>query len=111
MASKEKIAELIKLLKAHLKSAEDWSEFPIAIEGLTIKKLPESKNKSASLSMVFNPLGKRKGTYFHNADEFKTTLDKMTEIVDKATILLKCIEKVNGVSATKTPKKSEGFKL
>jgi len=111
MAQSEKITKLLAQLKDHLENADDWEYFPIAIDGFSVQKLPANKSKGSSLAFVYNPLGKRKGVYYHTSEEYTTYLASMGEKQAKAITLLKCIEKTNGKVVKKVVKDVEGFEL
>jgi len=111
MVNKEKVALLAKELAKFLKTAKDWDVFDLAIDGISFQKLPESKKKPASIALIFNPLGKRKGTYFKDSDSYTKYNEAMTEKKDIATLLLKIVEKVNPTQSATITSKKDGFDL
>ena len=102
MATKENMAEVVKVLKDLLEKGDDWAT--LTINGLTIQKLPANKSKASSLALIFNPiiggLQSRKGKYFHDKDGFIGYLGAINEVSDLATRLLMLISKVNPKTST-----------
>jgi len=105
-------ADLVKTLKDLLKSGGDWESIPVSLKGnIEVVKLPANKKGTipAKLGIKFNPLNKRKGTFFFEAKNYIAYLTNMKESAEGMLKLLKIAEKLNGTVARTTVR--DGLKL
>lgn len=90
--------ELTDQLKTFIEEGLDWERKPTSVKGVSIIRLPKTKNRSASLAIDINPVNehgvpmKKKGIMIMNAAElaaFRATFSN--ERVDN---LVKALEEV-----------------
>jgi hypothetical protein len=90
--------ELTETLKAFIEEGGDWERKATTLAGVSIIRLPATKNRPASLAIDINPLGenglpmKKKGIMIMNAAElaaFRAVFNS-----DKMDSLLKALEEV-----------------
>ncbi len=102
--------ELTETLKAFIEEGADWERKQTTLAGVSIIRLPATKNRPASLAIDINPLGenglpmKKKGIMIMNAAElaaFRAVFNN-----EKADSLVKALEEVlpERKSAGKTKK-------
>ncbi len=102
--------ELTETLKAFIEEGGDWERKQTTLPGVSIIRLPATKNRPASLAIDINPLGehglpmKKKGIMIMNAAElaaFRAIFNN-----EKTDGLLKALEEVlpERKSAAKTKK-------
>jgi hypothetical protein len=69
------IMELTATLKAFIEDGQDWERKHTSVKGVSIIRLPATKNRAASLAIDFNPIGdnglpmKKKGIMIMNSAE------------------------------------------
>lgn len=84
--------ELTETLKAFIEEGGDWERKPTSLGGVSIIRLPATKNRPASLAIDINPLGenglpmKKKGIMIMNAAELAAfrgifNNDKMDNVI------------------------------
>ncbi len=67
--------ELTQTLKAFIEEGQDWERKNTSVKGVSIIRLPATKNRAASLAIDINPIGenglpmKKKGVMIMNAAE------------------------------------------
>jgi hypothetical protein len=67
--------ELTQTLKAFIEEGKDWERKNTSVKGVSIIRLPATKNRAASLAIDINPIGenglpmKKKGVMIMNAAE------------------------------------------
>ena len=67
--------ELTQTLKAFIEEGMDWERKNTSLKGVSIIRLPATKNRAASLAIDINPIGenglpmKKKGVMIMNASE------------------------------------------
>ncbi len=90
--------ELTETLKAFIEEGGDWERKATTLAGVSIIRLPATKNRPASLAIDINPLGenglpmKKKGIMIMNAAEL--TAFRAVFNSDKMDSLLKALEEV-----------------
>lgn len=73
--SKVLFMELADTLRAFIDEGQDWERKPTTVKGVSIIRLPATKNRQASLAIDFNPVGenglpmKKKGIMIMNGNE------------------------------------------
>jgi len=96
-------------LKEHLKNGEDWEKMDTPVQGISVVKIPATKNRPALLSLEINPLKddgkpmKRKGLFVTS----KEMLIKFSEALndDKTFQLIQELELVNPKESLNSTKK------
>lgn len=69
------VMELAATLKTFIEEGQDWERKHTSIKGVSIIRLPATKNRAASLAIDFNPIGenglpmKKKGIMIMNGAE------------------------------------------
>jgi hypothetical protein len=90
--------ELTQTLKTFIEEGQDWERKNTSVKGVSIIRLPATKNRAASLAIDINPIGehglpmKKKGIMIMNAAElaaFKTVFAN-----EKVDSLIKALEEV-----------------
>lgn len=90
--------ELSEQLRVFIEEGQDWERKATSVKGVTIIRLPKTKNRAASLAIDFNPLNeqgvpmKKKGIMIMNAAElaaFRTAFNN-----EKVDNLIKALEEV-----------------
>jgi len=90
--------ELTEQLKTFIEEGKDWERKPTSVKGVTIIRLPKTKNRSASLAIDINPLNdqglpmKKKGIMLMNSMELKAF--RATFNNEKVDNLIKALEDV-----------------
>lgn len=90
--------DLADTLRTFIEEGQDWERKQTTLKGVTIIRLPATKNRAASLAIDINPVGenglpmKKKGIMIMNAAElaaFRATFNS-----EKIDSLLKALEEV-----------------
>jgi hypothetical protein len=90
--------ELTDTLKAFIEEGQDWERKQTSVKGVSIIRLPATKNRAASLAIDINPIGeaglpmKKKGIMIMNGTElaaFRTTFSN-----EKIDALIKALEEI-----------------
>jgi hypothetical protein len=90
--------ELTEQLKTFIEEGQDWERKATSVKGVSIIRLPKTKNRSASLAIDINPINehnvpmKKKGIMIMNATElaaFRATFNN-----EKVDNLIKALEDV-----------------
>jgi hypothetical protein len=90
--------ELSQTLKTFIEEGQDWERKNTSVKGVSIIRLPATKNRPASLAIDINPIGehglpmKKKGIMIMNATElaaFRATFNN-----EKIDGLIKALEEV-----------------
>jgi hypothetical protein len=90
--------ELTETLRAFIEEGQDWERKPTTVKGVSIIRLPATRNRAASLAIDFNPIGdtglpmKKKGVMIMNANELAAFRHIFTN--EKVDSLLKALEEV-----------------
>ena len=90
--------ELTQTLKAFIEEGQDWERKNTSVKGVSIIKLPATKNRAASLAIDINPIGehglpmKKKGIMIMNAAELAAFKDVFAN--EKVDSLIKALEEV-----------------
>ena len=90
--------ELKDTLKAFIEEGGDWERKQTSVKGVSIIRLPATKNRAASLAIDINPIGdaglpmKKKGIMIMNAAELAAFRAAFTN--DKIDGLMKALEDV-----------------
>ena len=90
--------ELTETLRAFIEEGQDWERKPTTVKGVSIIRLPSTRNRAASLAIDFNPIGdtglpmKKKGVMIMNANELAAFRHIFTN--EKVDSLLKALEEV-----------------
>lgn len=90
--------ELTDTLRAFIEEGKDWERKPTTVKGVSIIRLPATKNRPASLAIDFNPIGetglpmKKKGIMIMNGNELAAFRQIFTN--EKVDSLLKALEEV-----------------
>ena len=90
--------ELTDTLRAFIEEGQDWERKPTTVKGVSIIRLPATKNRAASLAIDFNPIGdtglpmKKKGIMIMNGNELAAFRAIFTN--EKVDSLLKALEEV-----------------
>ena len=90
--------ELTDTLRAFIEEGQDWERKPTTVKGVSILRLPATKNRAASLAIDFNPVGdtglpmKKKGIMIMNAHELAAFREIFTN--GKVDSLMKALEDV-----------------
>ncbi len=90
--------ELTEQLKTFIEEGLDWERKPTSVKGVSIIRLPKTKNRSASLAIDINPVNehgvpmKKKGIMIMNAAEL--TAFRATFNNEKVDNLIKALEEV-----------------
>lgn len=102
--------ELTETLKAFIDEGQDWERKQTSVKGVSIIRLPATKNRAASLAIDINPIGenglpmKKKGIMIMNAAELMAFRAAFSN--EKVDGLIKALEDVlpERKSAGKTAK-------
>jgi len=90
--------ELTEQLKTFIEEGQDWERKATNVKGVSIIRLPKTKNRSASLAIDINPINehglpmKKKGVMLMNSGElaaFRATFNN-----EKVDNLIKALEEV-----------------
>jgi hypothetical protein len=90
--------ELTQTLKAFIEEGQDWERKNTSVKGVSIIRLPATKNRAASLAIDINPIGehglpmKKKGIMIMNATELAAFRATFTN--EKIDSLIKALEEV-----------------
>ncbi|MHA1489132.1 MAG: hypothetical protein ACTSRI_05710 [Promethearchaeota archaeon] len=93
------MADIGAQLKEHLENAKDWENMETPIEGVSVVKIPLTKNRPSLLFVDVNPLKddgkpmKRKGLFIGSKEMLVKFRDTMSD--DKMYQLIGEIEKIN----------------
>jgi hypothetical protein len=91
--------ELTQTLKAFIEEGQDWERKNTSVKGVSIIRLPATKNRAASLAIDINPIGehglpmKKKGVMIMNAMELAAFRAAFTN--EKVDSLIKALEDVH----------------
>ena len=55
----ERVHKIVSSLKSLLDTGEDWQRKSTSVQGVSVIRLPESKNRKASLAVEINPVDER----------------------------------------------------
>ena len=102
--------ELSQTLKTFIEEGQDWERKNTSVKGVSIIRLPATKNRPASLAIDINPIGehglpmKKKGIMIMNATELAAFRATFTN--EKIDGLIKALEEVlpERKAATKSSK-------
>jgi hypothetical protein len=90
--------EITDQLRTFMEEGQDWERKATSVKGVTIIRLPKTKNRAASLAIDFNPVNeqgvpmKKKGIMIMNAAElagFRAAFNN-----EKVDTLIKALEEV-----------------
>jgi hypothetical protein len=90
--------ELTQTLKAFIEDGQDWERKNTSVKGVSIIRLPATKNRPASLAIDINPVGenglpmKKKGIMIMNASELAAFRAAFTN--EKVDSLITALEEV-----------------
>jgi hypothetical protein len=90
--------ELSQTLKTFIEEGQDWERKNTSVKGVSIIRLPATKNRPASLAIDINPIGehglpmKKKGIMIMNATELAAFRATFTN--EKIDSLIKALEEV-----------------
>src|SRR5512137_1340740 len=90
--------ELTQTLKAFIEEGQDWERKNTSVRGISIIRLPATKNRPASLAIDINPVGpnglpmKKKGIMIMNAAELAAFRAAFTN--EKVDSLITALEEV-----------------
>jgi len=90
--------ELTDTLRAFIEEGQDWERKPTTVKGVSIIRLPATKNRAASLAIDLNPVNetglpmKKKGIMIMNAQELAAFRVIFTN--EKVDSLMKALEDV-----------------
>jgi len=90
--------ELTQTLKAFIEEGQDWERKNTSVKGVSIIRLPATKNRAASLAIDINPIGenglpmKKKGVMIMNAAELAAFRAAFTN--EKVDGLISALEEV-----------------
>ena len=90
--------ELTQTLKTFIEEGKDWERKNTSVKGVSIIRLPPTKNRAASLAIDINPIGehglpmKKKGIMIMNATELAAFRETFTN--EKVDSLIKALEEV-----------------
>jgi len=90
--------ELTQTLKAFIEEGQDWERKNTSVKGVSIIRLPATKNRAASLAIDINPIGenglpmKKKGVMIMNAAELAAFRAAFTNV--KVDGLIAALEEV-----------------
>lgn len=90
--------ELTETLRTFIEEGADWERKHTSVKGVSIIRLPATKNRPASLAIDINPLGpnglpmKKKGIMIMNAAEIATFRDAFNN--EKVDSLIAALEDV-----------------
>jgi hypothetical protein len=103
--------ELTESLKEFIEEGQDWERKNTSVKGVSIIRLPQYKNRPASLAIDINPVGenglpmKKKGIMVMNADELKAFRETFKN--EKLDNLIKALEDVTGRKPSGKPAKAD----
>ncbi|OPY36492.1 MAG: hypothetical protein A4E35_02032 [Methanoregula sp. PtaU1.Bin051] len=90
--------ELTEQLRTFIDEGKDWERKATSVKGVTIIRLPKTKNRAASLAIDFNPVNehgvpmKKKGIMIMNTAELAAFRAAFNN--EKVDVLLKALEEV-----------------
>ncbi len=90
--------ELTEQLRTFIEEGQDWERKATSVKGVTIIRLPKTKNRAPSLAIDFNPVNeqgvpmKKKGIMIMNTAELSAFRAAFNN--EKVDILLKALEEV-----------------
>lgn len=90
--------ELTEILKTFIEEGQDWERKPTTVKGVSIIRLPATKNRPASLAIDINPVGanglpmKKKGIMLMNGAEIAAFRDTINN--PKVDSLVTALEEV-----------------
>jgi hypothetical protein len=90
--------ELTQTLKTFIEDGQDWERKNTSVKGVSIIRLPATKNRPASLAIDINPVGenglpmKKKGIMIMNAAELAAFMAAFTN--EKVDSLITALEEV-----------------
>ena len=90
--------ELTEILKTFIEEGQDWERKPTTVRGVSLIRLPATKNRPASLAIDINPVGanglpmKKKGIMLMNAAEIAAFRDTINN--QKVDSLVAALEEV-----------------
>jgi hypothetical protein len=107
--------ELAESLKEFIEEGQDWERKNTSVTGVSIIRLPQYKNRAASLAIDINPIGenglpmKKKGIMIMNAAELHAFREAFKN--EKLDNLIKVLEDVTGRKSTGKPVKADVVQL
>ena len=109
------LMELAESLKEFVESGQDWERKNTSVKGVSIIRLPQYKNRAASLAIDINPIGenglpmKKKGIMIMNAAELHAFREAFKN--EKLDNLINVLEDVTGRKTTGKPVKADVVQL
>ena len=103
--------ELADSLKEFIEDGQDWERKNTSVKGVSIIRLPQYKNRPASLAIDINPVGenglpmKKKGVMIMSASELQAFREIFRN--DKLDNLVKTLEDVTGKKPAGKPVKAD----
>ena len=113
--SKVVLMELAESLKEFVEEGQDWERKNTSVNGVSIIRLPQYKNRAASLAIDINPLGenglpmKKKGIMIMNAAELLAFREAFKN--EKLDNLINVLEDVTGRKTAGKPVKADVVQL
>jgi hypothetical protein len=107
--------ELAESLKEFVEEGQDWERKNTSVKGVSIIRLPQYKNRAASLAIDINPIGenglpmKKKGIMIMNAAELHAFREAFKN--EKLDNLINVLEDVTGRKSTGKPVKADVVQL
>ncbi|MFA6226101.1 MAG: hypothetical protein WC620_08000 [Methanoregula sp.] len=107
--------ELAESLNEFIKDGQDWERKNTSVKGVAIIRLPQNKNRAASLAIDINPIGenglpmKKKGIMIMNTAELHAFRETFKN--EKLDNLISVLEEVSGRKSTGKPVKPEVVQL
>lgn len=107
--------ELAESLKEFIKDGQDWERKNTSVKGVAIIRLPQNKNRAASLAIDINPIGenglpmKKKGIMIMNAAELQAFRETFRS--EKLDNLINVLEEVSGRKPAGKPVKADVVQL
>ena len=107
--------ELAESLKEFIKDGEDWERKNTSVKGVSIIRLPQNKNRAASLAIDINPVGenglpmKKKGIMIMNSAELHAFRETFRN--EKLDNLITILEDVSGRKSTGKSVKADVVQL
>ncbi len=103
--------ELTDSLREFIEEGQDWERKNTSVKGVSIIRLPQYKNRAASLAIDINPVGenglpmKKKGIMIMNASELEAFRQAFKN--EKLDTLIKALEEVTGRKSAGKPAKAD----
>jgi hypothetical protein len=113
--SKVVLMELAESLKEFVEEGQDWERKNTSVKGVSIIRLPQFKNRAASLAIDINPIGenglpmKKKGIMIMNAAELQAFREAFRN--EKLDNLMNVLEEVTGRKTAGKPAKGDVVQL